>query len=148
MFAPRDRQRVQAVMECFWASIQQGNLFFMIRRVTMRGGAGSCVDWNRSAADANATDAHASAHAENRTATLPLRRINQACRSPVATAPMASHLRWPVVFDLIGLGRHSGSPRSAGLRDLGRSIRAASFRQNSACERRKRGLAWASPDQM
>jgi len=36
----------------------------MIRRVTMRGGAGSCVDWIDQAADANATHAHASAHAE------------------------------------------------------------------------------------
>src|SRR5258705_12872813 len=91
----------------------------MIRRVTMRGGAGSCVDWIDQAADANATHAHASAHAENRAATLPLRRINQACRSPVATAPMASHLRWPAVFDLVGLGDIAGRRGPQVFGDLG-----------------------------
>jgi len=67
----------------------------MIRRVTMAGRRGfMLLIWDRSAADANATDAHASAHAENRNSHSPvhsLRRIKSSMPvRPSRRAPMAS----------------------------------------------------------
>src|SRR5712672_357785 len=91
----------------------------MIRRVTMRGGAGSCVDWIDQQRTPTRRMPMRRCMPKIGPPTLPLRRINQACRSPVATAPMASPLRWPVVFDLIGLGDIAGRRGPQVFRDLG-----------------------------
>src|SRR6267154_5942560 len=91
----------------------------MIRRVTMRGGAGSCVDSIDQAADANATDAQASAHAENRAANSSFEADQSSMPVARRDRPMASHLRWPVVFDLVGLGDIAGRRGPQVFGDLG-----------------------------